>query len=162
MVPQRFVSARDLICIKNVGCPGPITQIALMRPLLTTTANLLRVLGIVPLDRRYYLSFTENHWFCAKHSLHLEKQNFLIWWSFRRVRDIDRHNVMFKLAIGKQNTPSRCIHPKAGTDCVDNVNASLLVSYLGFLAMAGVIIDSQRNTRFQLGTRDAVSLQRTP
>ena len=54
MVPQRFVSARDLICIKNVGCPGPITQIALMRPLLTTTAIVLRVLGIIPLDRRYH------------------------------------------------------------------------------------------------------------
>lgn len=69
---------------------------------------------------------------------------------------------MFKLAIGKQNTPSRCIRPKAGADCADNVNVSLLVSNLSFLAMAGVIIDSQRNTRFQLGTRDAVSLQRTP
>ena len=69
---------------------------------------------------------------------------------------------MFKLAIKKQNTPSRCIRLKADADCVDNVNASLLVSYLGFLAMAGVIIDSQRNTRFQLGTRDAVSPRRTP
>lgn len=69
---------------------------------------------------------------------------------------------MFKLAIGKQNTLSRCVRLKADADCVDNVNASLLVSNLSFLAMAGVIIDSQRNTRFQLGTRDAVSPQRTP
>jgi hypothetical protein len=57
---------------------------------------------------------------------------------------------MFKLAIKKQNTPSRCIRLKADADCVDNVNASLLVSNLSFLAIAGVIIDSQRNTRFQL------------
>jgi len=69
---------------------------------------------------------------------------------------------MSKIAIGKQNTPSRCIRLKAGADCVDNVNASLLVSNLSFLAMAGVIIDNQRNTRFQLGTRDALSPRRTP
>ena len=59
----RFVSARDLTCIKNVGRPGLITQVALMRPLLTTITIVLRVSGIVPLDRRYYLSFTESHWF---------------------------------------------------------------------------------------------------
>lgn len=51
---------------------------------------------------------------------------------------------------------------ESGCWCVDNVNASLLVSNLSFLAIAGVIIDSQRNTRFQLGTRDAVSQRRTP
>ena len=50
-VSPRFVSARGLTCIENVG------------PLLTTTTIVLRVLGIVPLDRRYRLSFTENHWF---------------------------------------------------------------------------------------------------
>lgn len=60
-VSPRFVSARGLTCIKNVGRPGPIPQVAMRKPLLTTTAIVLRVLGIVPLDRRYHLSFTENH-----------------------------------------------------------------------------------------------------